>query len=194
MSRYTQSIIVFGLVIPGFLLGVLLGGVYYGKERLTTLKAEKRKLYEGFQQSSAKVGILERELTAGQRRDQMRYWEEKLGKDFIQSLSQNLNDVVEPFSDKQLLRTELSRPAGRSTLAPGTEADYSRLKLSFEGGYGPMQRALAELEIRMPQLVLERLDISPIRNEIRPLKFDITYLCWHDSKDQEEEKKNEGKN
>ena len=184
MSRYTQSIVVFGLIIPGILLGFLIGGVFFGRQKLSLLKAEKKGLFELFSESSSKAEIIEEKLTANQRRDQMSYWEEKLGKDFIQSLSQNLSEVLAPFSDKQLMRTELSRPSGRSSLAPAAEVEHSRLKLSFEGGFGPMQRALAELEIRMPQLVLERLDIVPLRNETRPLKFDVTYLCWHDSKDE----------
>ena len=186
MTKHTQSILLFGLILPCGVLLLVLGGIVYGRGKLETADQVKNQEYDKFTQADAKVRLIESELSAEGRRDQMAYWEEQLGKDFIQSLTKNLNEITGNFDEDQLLRTELSRPTARSPIAGTTENEYSRFKLSFEGGFGPMQRTLAELEMRMPQLVLESLKVTPGRSNNLPggvpkLQFDAVYLCWQDN-------------
>ena len=155
MSKHTQSILLFGLILPCGVLLLVLGGIVYGRGKLQGADSAKIQAYSQFTEADSKVRVIETELSEEGRRDQMAYWEVQLGKDFIQSLTQNLNEITSDFNEDQLLRTELSRPSSRSPIAAATENEYSRFKLSFEGGFGPMQRTLAELEMRMPHLVLE---------------------------------------
>lgn len=185
MSKHTQSIFLFGLILPCGVLILVLGGIVYGRGKLQNTDQAKKQAYTEFTAADSKVRLIETELSEEGRRDQMAYWEEQLGKDFIQSLTQNLNEITGDFDENQLLRTELSRPSSRSPIASATENEYSRFKLSFEGGFGPMQRTLAELEMRMPQLVLESLEVLPGRDNVSggvpKLQFDAVYLCWHDN-------------
>ena len=188
MSKHTQSILLFGLVLPGLVVGILLSIALVGRGKLVAQKELKEKEYEEFQTSAQQLSAIEEELSVEGRSDQMEYWEAELKKEFIQSLTQNLNEITSQFSEDQLIRTELSRPGTRSPIAGVTDNPHSRFKLSFEGGFGPMQIALAELEMRMPHLVLEGLDIQPVReNSGRSsrLHFDATYLAWHDISEQE---------
>lgn len=184
MTKHTQSIFIFGLILPCALLFLLLGGIVSGRGKLEKADQAKKEAFTQFTEADTKVRLIESDLSAEGRRDQMTYWEEQLGKDFIQSLTQNLNEITGNFDENQLLRTELSRPSSRSPIASATENDYSRFKLSFEGGFGPMQRTLAELEMRMPQLVLESLEVLPGRDNRSggspKLQFNAIYLCWQD--------------
>lgn len=184
MSKHTQSILFFGLILPGIAVGILLVIAVAGRSSLFAKKEQKETLYKTFQESAQALAAIEKELSVEGRTEQMEYWETQLKKEFVQSLTQNLNEIASQFTEDQLIRTELSRPATRSSVAGKTSNPHSRFKLSFEGGFGPMQIALADLEMRMPQLVLEDLEVKPVRDTSGKgrdkLKFDITYLAWHD--------------
>lgn len=188
MSKYTQPILLFGIILPGIVALVLLGVVLSGRGKMSMKKETKDELFENFKQASEALASVESELKVEGRMDQMEYWDAQLKKEFVQSLTQNLNEIGEQFTEDQLIRTELSRPTSRSPLAASTENPHSRFKISFEGGFGPMQVALAELEMRMPQIVLENLDIRPVQGTQSggaKLRFDATYLAWHDIDDAE---------
>lgn len=185
MSKYTQSILIFGLILPCGLLLLAVGGVVHARSKIQFADRVKSQKFSEYSEASSKLQLIESELSSEGRRDQMAYWEEQLGKDFIQSLTQNLNEITEEFDENQLVRTELSRPSSRSPIASTTENDYARFKLSFDGGFGPMQKTMAELEMRMPQLVLESLEVSTSSGNYPgstpKLKFDAVYLCWQDT-------------
>ncbi|MCB1076831.1 MAG: hypothetical protein KDM64_03285 [Verrucomicrobiae bacterium] len=184
MNRYRQSIIFFGGVIPFIILGVLLGSVLYGRSKLHATKEVKEAAFEKYQAAAGAVSYVEEELQIEGRAEQMAYWEDQLKGELVQSLTQNLNEIASQFTEDQLARTEFGRPGTQSALAGGTKNPHSRFRLSFEGGFGPMQTLLAELETRMPQLTLEGLDISPISDADSKskgkLRFDVTYLAWQD--------------
>ncbi|MCB1230047.1 MAG: hypothetical protein KDN19_07270 [Verrucomicrobiae bacterium] len=186
MSKHTQPILFFGLILPAIAVVALATAVLMGRSKLVAQKESKSELLETFKEASTELSTIEGEMSVEGRRDQMEYWESQLKKEFVQSLTQNLNEITEQFSEEQLIRTELSRPTARSPLAGSTDNPHSRFKLSFEGGFGPMQMALAELELRMPQLVLESLEIKPQTSSSTgtpKLSFEATYLAWHDISD-----------
>ena len=183
MSKHTQSILLFGLVLPLVVMGILLGIAVAGRGKLLSQKEVKEQLFESYKESAQALSLIEKELSVEGRSEQMEYWESQLKKEFVQNLTQSLNEITSQFSEEQLIRTELSRPSTRSPIASRTDNPHSRFKLSFEGGFGPMQVTLAELEMRMPQLVLEGLEIQPIHDSSKKgsrLKFEATYLAWHD--------------
>lgn len=178
----------FGLILPGVAILILLGIAFSGRGKLVMKRETKEQLFASFKEAAESLSSIESELEIEGRQDQMEYWDAALNKEFVQSLSQNLNEITEQFSEDQLVRTELSRPTSRSPLASSTENPHSRFKLSFEGGFGPMQSALAELEMRMPQLVLENLSFEPMASsdgQRGKLAFDATYLAWHKITDKE---------
>ncbi len=183
MTKHTQPILLFGLILPLVGMGILFGVAIAARGNLISKKELKEKAFESYQASAAALAEIEKELTVEGRSEQMEYWDAQLKKEFVQSLSQNLNEITSQFSEEQLIRTELSRPGSRSPIAARTDNPHSRFKLSFEGGFGPMQIALAELEMRMPHLVLEGLEIKPIHDTGKKgsrLLFEATYLAWHD--------------
>ena len=112
----------------------------------------------------------------------MEYWNSVFSEDTTQSFNVSLDKIMGRFDGNQLRLAAASRPSGRSAVGAETEAESSLFLLTFEGGFGPMQELLAELEARMPQLVLERLTITPGRHTgkgyQRSLKFEVTYMAW----------------
>ena len=186
MKAYSQSILLFGIVLPGVVLGICTGLVIFGRDKLLSNKDLKEQLYEAYQMSSKELAAIEADLSVEGRSDRMEFWDAELKKEFIRTLTTNLNEITSQFSEDQLIRTELSRPSSRSPIASKTDNPHSRFKLSFEGGFGPMQTALAEMEMRMPQLVLEKLEMKPVRDPQTGkdrLQFDATYLAWYDIKE-----------
>ncbi|MCF6238653.1 MAG: type II secretion system protein M [Candidatus Marinimicrobia bacterium] len=177
---YKQSIIVFGMVIPGIaLLAVLIvmWSMIGGVETTYQTRVEALKQTKLAQLQEKSLG-----LKLSPRRGQMEYWAEHLEQDATQGLNESLDDIFKGFEGNQLSLTLAKRPSGKGVLGKVTEASTSVFNLSFDGGYGPMQQMMAELELRMPQLVLEGLSIEPGKHTgkgyQRALKFDVTYMAW----------------
>lgn len=186
MTRHTESIVFFGYVIPFVCAGILAGGIFYGRSQLQQTEARRLKVWEEYTTAAREADGIEQQIAAPGRRAMMAYWDECLDKEFVQTLTQNLNDIQRRFSEEQMLQTELGRPAGRSSFGANSENPYSRFKISFNGGLGPIQFALAELERRMPQIVLDDMRITP--KTAQPdspamLTVEATYLNWQDNKD-----------
>jgi hypothetical protein len=181
MTKHTESIFVIGVIAPGVLLIAMLAGVLFARGKLEDAKATKRTAWQEHEQSMVALQKAESEFSG--KEGSLDTWKDSIGKELIQTLSQTLRDAMVGYSDQQLRQTELSRPGGSSRIAGATENKYDRFMLSFEGGFGPMQRVLAILETTMPQLVLEDLSISPVAKAAnsdsgRRLKFAVTYLSW----------------
>ena len=184
MNRYRTSIVFFGGLLPFIGLAIVGGLLLYGRGKLHAKGEAKEALFSTYQESAGKAANVEEELAIEGRAEQMAYWDEQLQKEFVQSLTQNLNEITSQFSEEQLVRTEFSRPGAGSALASRTTNPHTRFNLSFEGGFGPMQTVLTELEVRMPQLVVEALQVKPVTDpgpkSKGRLRFDVTYLAWQD--------------
>lgn len=107
----------------------------------------------------------------------MEVWEQCLRGEVAQNITRVLQEVMEPYRENELKQIALGRPASKSGLAGGTENSYSRFEIVFEGGYGPMQEVLMQLETRMPNLVLEELLVEPSKNATT-LSFRAIFTCW----------------
>lgn len=185
MNRHTESVFFFGYVVPFLLAAALVGGILYGRARLQKTEAKRGKAWEEYITTAREGDSIEAQLGTPGRRAMMKYWDECLSKEFVQNLTQNLNDIQRRFTEDQLQQTELGRPAGRSGLAGNSENPYTRFKISFNGGFGPVQLALAELERRMPQIVLDDIKIttkSKAQNGAAILNIEATYVSWQDKK------------
>lgn len=183
MTKHTESIFVIGVIAPGVLLIAILAGVIFARGKLDTAKEAKTEVWQEHEQSMAALRTAESEFSG--KEGNLDSWKNSIEQELIQSLTSNLRDAMQGYTDQQLRQTELSRPGKTSQFASTTENKYDRFKLSFEGGFGPMQRVLAVLETKMPQLVLETMNISPVAQTVgtdngRKLKFAVTYLSWRD--------------
>lgn len=187
VSPHRQAILIFGIVVPLFLIGVLSIATFVGHSKLTNSFDTKVAALERYQTSEAQVKELEAFMTMESRREKVTYWNSKLEADFVESLSKNLETILAKYDPEVLRQTEMGQASGAGDIGPKTKHPHARMQLSFEGGFKPMQMLLAELETEMPQLVLESLSVQPkpatSESEKTTLKFAVTYLCWEKPKE-----------
>jgi hypothetical protein len=177
---YRNAIIIFGMAIPGIgllvvlvVMWVMLGKFEQTRDRKVAAREQSRLAQLGEKALAAKLEP---------RRGQMEYWAEHLEKDVTQSMNVSLDAVLKRFDGNQLRMASARRPAGEGLLGSDVEAVASLFEITFEGGFGPMQETLAELETRVPQLVLDKMEIAPGSHTgqgyRRSLKFTVTYEAW----------------
>lgn len=186
LSPHRQAILFFGILLPGLLLAGACFAAYTGHAKLKSSHQEKVADLKHYQTTKTGVDQLEAFLAAESRRDKIDYWNSKLETDVVQSLSANLERLLAKHEPEVLRQTEMGQMAGVGGIASKLKHPHTRMKLTFEGGFKPMQLLLAELETEMPQLVLESLSITPMpataNREKGTLQFAVVYVCWEGSK------------
>lgn len=186
ISPHRQAIFIFGIALPAFLLVAVSVASYVGHNKLKDSFETKVATLERFNTAESQVKELEAFLTTENRRETIAYWNSKLDKDIVESLSQNLEKILAKYDPEVLRQTEMGQATGASTLGGRSKHAHTRMQLSFEGGFKPMQLLLAELETEMPHLVLESLTISPRpainETDQSSLQFRVIYLCWEKPK------------
>ncbi|MFT5469971.1 MAG: hypothetical protein ACI8UO_005095 [Verrucomicrobiales bacterium] len=175
MSNYLKSILIHGLALPGLFIVISLSSGWYGLEKIKAKREVAQKRADELADTTVKINAMEEKLSG--RTEQMAYWEERIEGEVVQKITKTLQTIMEDVSPIELRQTGLGRPSGRSALAGNTENQYSRFQISFEGGFEPMQHVLAELEARMPQIVLEEFYVKPSR-EVSGLSFQVSFVCW----------------
>lgn len=167
------------MVIPGAVLLVILAGVWMLLGNFEAKYAAKVVALELTQSNEVKEKALEEKVVT--KRGRMAYWDDSLNKDVMQSFNENLEAALGRFDSNQLRLEAASRSPGPGAFGKGAGEASSLFKLSFMGGYGPMQELFAELELRMPQLVLQNVSISSgtsRRGAGGSLKFEVIYMAW----------------
>ncbi len=176
---YTKSIIIFGIAIPGGGLLIALLVLVSSVNNLEKKSQTKAEAYQSYQMTVSGRRLAQEKLAA--RSGKMDYWSQSMRQGFVQVMNERLTTSMEKFDPIQLRLVEIGR-GGQAGLAKGTEADASSIMLTFEGGFGPMQSLMAELESRIPQLVLDSINISvgkPTgRGDEKGLTFIVIYSAW----------------
>lgn len=184
-SHHKTAITIFGVVIPVVFISALIGATLYGRGKLSQTHADKVSNLERFKMARIHADGIEATLATGQKREEIAYWRSKIETDFIQSITENLEKILDRYEPSVLRRTAMGQAPGAAAFGAASDNPYSRIQLSFEGGFKPMQMLLAELETEMPHLMLESLDITPMpaasEGARGKLNFQVVYLCWEDS-------------
>jgi hypothetical protein len=186
-SPHRQAILVFGIIAPFFVIGMIAAATFMGRSKLKRSYAEKVATMERYESAKSQVDELEAFLTVNKRRETAEFWNSKLERDVVESISANLDKILAKYDSDVLRQTEMGQASGAGSIGPKSKHPYARMQLKFEGGFKPMQMLLAELETEMPQLVLESLTISPrgarAEGEKGALQFGVVYLSWEKPKE-----------
>lgn len=175
MSIYRKAIAVHGLGVLLIAFLFLIGGACYGLHRVRSVRRDIQSTAEQARQLTLELESARAKLCG--RKERMAVWEQCLHGEVMQQMSRVLQEIMEAYREDELKQIALGRPSRRSSLAGSTEHSHSRLEVVFEGGYGPMQEVLAQLESRMPNLVLEELSVEPNKNATS-LSFRVVFTCW----------------
>lgn len=180
MSAYTKPILRFGLATPLLFNCVLLAAVAGANQKLAKVRAIKEERYREQVARQASVKSLEAELAPKRKtfEDQSRLLQADPG----QMFTRILDTLLPKYPEIELERTGLVFPLDRGRIGRQIQADAARVKSSFEGGFGPMQEALLQVESLMPQATLEDFKITrkadQLMNKPEHLLFEITHICW----------------
>lgn len=181
-SPHRQAILVFGIVVPVFLLALVFVGAFAGRAKVREGHQIKVAALEQYQTAKTQAAELEAYLTIDSRRDKTAYWKSKLEQDVVESLTKNLDKILAKYDSETLRQTEMGQAAGSGGIGSKTSHPHSKMQLRFEGGFKPMQLLLAELETEMPHLVLESISVTPkpasSDKEKGTLQFGLVYHCW----------------
>lgn len=175
MNLYRQAIALFGFVVPVVIAaGVIAIGLTV-KGRISDSFNEKCSHFEGFKQN--KVSTLALEAKISKKREHISQWEELVSKETASTISSNLRIVEERLPSKEFQITGQQFPTAKAGFAAVSGQNSAQVRLAFRATYRSMQRALLELETRMPQLQLQELRMEPSANS-NNLNFEVNYTAW----------------
>ena len=180
MSTYTKPILRYGLITPRVFNCLLRAGAGAGVSKLSSVRAQKEELYKEQTMRLAAMKKLEADIAPKRRifEDQKRL----LGTDPGQLFTRILDGMLPKYKEIELERSGLVFPLDRGKLAREMKTDVARVKSSFQGGLGPMQEALLQVESLMPQAVLEDLKITRkadlLIKQREFLALEMTHSCW----------------
>jgi len=172
---YKQSIILFGIVLPLVGLVAVLGGLYFLKMEMTDSFAIKTREYKIYSESQR--GAMEVEGRIARQRPHLARWKEELSAETTSAVRTQLKAISEKLPSKEFQETGFDPLSGGGGLGSATTQKSSQLRLGFRGTYRTVQRALMELETRMPQLQLQEIKIDP-SPQSSLLNFQVTYTAW----------------
>ncbi|RBP36377.1 hypothetical protein DES53_11788 [Roseimicrobium gellanilyticum] len=180
MSVYTKPILRFGLFVPAAFNAMLLAGVVAGVNKLSTVRAEREARYD--EQTKRLAAMQQLESKIAPRRKAFDDQKRILTSDPGQIMTRGLDASLPKYTELELVRTSLTFPQDRGQLGRQLECDLSKVKCTFQGGIGPMQETLLQIESVMPNAFLEEIKLSRKSDlqQKKPdhLEIETTYTCW----------------
>jgi hypothetical protein len=186
MSAYTNAILRYGLLAPLALNGLMLAAAAYGNMRLSNVISQKQAAYRQFKAKEAEVAKLEDLLKP--KRATFEDHKLMLRADPALVFPLILDTQVPKYKPLELERNSLLFPPEPGPINRGVATEAVRVRSTWEGGYGPMQEILLQVESLMPQATLEELKISRkpglLSGQPERLMFEMTHVCWKFSEEE----------
>lgn len=166
--------------MPAMFNCLLLGGVIAGVSKLGTMRTEKEERYK---EQTLRLSIMKKlETELAPKRKTFQDQKLLLKGDPGQLFTRILDSLLPKYKEIELERSGLVFPLDRGRLGRQVKTDAARVKSSFQGGLGPMQEALLQVESLMPQAMLEELKITRkadlLLSQREFLVMEMTHTCW----------------
>lgn len=176
MSLYRQPIILFGIVLP-LLAGAALVGISSTlKSQVVNSFGTKEKAAKTAAMGAAAARAVEAQVNS--QRPQMERWSSLLALETKSLVNKNLREIAEHLPSKEIILAGADPPTGKAGFGSVSAQNSSQVSISFRGTFRTVQRALLELESRMPQLQLHEQKILPNPNQSSLLNFQVNYTAW----------------
>jgi hypothetical protein len=174
---YKQPIIFFGLVIPLLIAASILGIGSMLRGKVVSSYERKAQYYKEYQ--ATKMSALETEAQIIRQRDLFKQWTEVLQEETFSLMSSNLRVIGEKFPSKEFQQTASERLSKKAGFGAASAQKSSSVKFNLRGTFQTVQKALLELETRMPNMQLQDMRIDPnITSETSLLNFQLVYSAW----------------
>ncbi len=174
---YKQPIILFGIVIPVILASAIIGGGMVVRGQVVDSYEKKARGFKNFQKN--KMMVFETESQIAKQREVFQKWNAILEQESFALLGTTLRTMEEKLPPKEFETTGTERLNNKSGFGMATAEKSSGMKFNLRGTYRTVQKALLELETRMPNLQLQDMRIEPIiTDELSLLNFQLNYTAW----------------
>lgn len=173
---YRQPVILFGIAVPFIMAAVVVGGSLLATKRMTQSFENKRqtfKTYEQGRQASKKI-----EDVVAAERPHLDRWMQQLSQETASTVATHLRDIMDHLPSKEIQQTAFERPTGVGGFGSVSAQKSSQLRIAFRGTFRTLQRAILELETRMPQLQLQDMKLDPVSGESTLVNMQVTYTAW----------------
>lgn len=172
---YKQSIIFFGIVIPVIVATAIIAGCIILKNNMSETFEAKSSEYMAYTRTQRSALQVEGQIA--RQRPHLARWKSELAEEPTSAIRNHLKAIYEKYPSKELQETEFNPIPGKSGFGSASVQKSSQVSLGLRGTFRTVQRALAELEARMPQLQLQELKMDPSQQGTL-LNFQVSYTAW----------------
>ncbi len=177
MSNYTIPIIRYGLIAPLLAFGISTAILFIIETRVQRVHQQKQIRYNEQMTRLDSIRKIEDEIRP--KRHLFQEQNRLLQLDPTPLFAQLSDATVAKYQPLALERTGMLYVTERGRFARYIEGSPARIKASFEGGFGPMQETLLQVESLIPHVILEELKISRKVTSLpnsNSLIFELSYI------------------
>jgi hypothetical protein len=172
---YKQSIIIFGIVLPLIGLTALVSACFFIKSKMEA--SFETKVGEHKTSLQGRTAAMELESRIKPQREHLERWKVELAKETSSTLRTHLKSISDQLPSREFQETGFDPISSGSSFAAASQQKSSQFRMGFRGTFRSAQKAMLELETRMPQLTLQELKVAP-SDQSTLLNFQVTYTAW----------------
>lgn len=176
MNLYRQTITIFGIVLPVIIAVVIIGGCYLLKSKMTASFNNKQANFKSYELS--RMAGLEIEAQVTRQRQHLERWNKSFSQETASAVTTNMREIFAQLPSKEIQQTSFERTSTAGGFGSVSAQKSSQIRIALRGTFRTLQRALLELETRMPQLQLLELRMDPSTSQSALLNFQVTYTAW----------------
>ncbi len=172
---FKKPILIFGVVVPIFLIVVLLGVGIHLRGRLEESFKNRKEHYVEYRKVQERREALEKQIRAQE--PHMQRWMKLFDKATASNVNAYLSDIQKKFDGQEFQQTAFRRTSSAGAIGGASQQSSTHIQLAFRGTYRALQNAFLELETRMPHLQLDSLRLTMHPNK-KVLIADVNYTAW----------------
>ena len=172
---YKQSVLGIGVAAPFVVLFALLGIVFRQKGKLEKTFKERKVKYASFQQYEQKRAELKKKVD--EQAPHMVRWMAVMQEPSSSQVNVFVSEAQKRYAGKEFQLTSFRRASTSGGYGAASAQNSVQLELAFRGTFSALQHTFLELETKMPQLQLDRMNLIPQSNS-PVLQAKMTYTAW----------------
>lgn len=176
MNLYRKTITLFGIIVPVIIAVVIIGGCYFLRSEMVASFKNKQANFKLYEQN--RLAALDVETQVARNRQHLDRWNQSFSQETASAVTTNMREIFSRLPTKEIQQTSFERTTTTGGFGSVTAQKSSQIRIALRGTFRTLQRALLELETRMPQLQLMELRMEPSTNQATQINFQVTYTAW----------------
>jgi hypothetical protein len=175
-TYYRDPIILFGFALPAVVFAAVLGGGYLLLQNCSDYLGRQQTQFRAYEVNLRGMRQLEQQL--GKKKDHLGRWNDLLSADTGTAFSANLRSISDSIPGEEFSQTSLEQMRTGAGFASASAQNSSQVHLSTRGTFRATQKAMLQMETKMPQLQLQELKIDVSATSSSALNFQFGYTAW----------------